>query len=186
MATGRANACECFSIDSLSANELMNEVEFVVIGHAIRNVGVNSEVNSTWDQRGRGYNVLIEIDSVIKGDINSKTLIIRQFGGSCDQMFEFDEQYLIVGNQLENFVNGTPKRDKDKEGEIPPTSMPPQPPSVHSKTATFYESSDEEVIYWNALANHQIILNTSICSSFLLDTGMHATFWQLNTESHSV
>ncbi|MEB2776787.1 hypothetical protein SYJ56_15785 [Algoriphagus sp. D3-2-R+10] len=141
----------------------MSEVEFVIIGHAVKNVGLNTEVNGMWDQHNRGYNVLFEIDSVIKGNLESKMIIVKQFGGNCDQIFKFGEPYLIVGNQLEEFVNKTPKRRKPKKGEIPPASMP----SVYSKTAIFYDSSDDEVNYWQELANEQIILNTSMCSSLL-------------------
>lgn len=165
----RVNACECFPIDSASANELMNEVEFVIIGHAVRNIGFNSEVNGMWDQRNRGYNVLIEIDSVIKGDVDSKAVIVKQFGGNCDQIFEFGEQYLIVGNQLDKFVNRTPRYERTNDEELPPTSLPPPPPpSIYDKTVTFYSNSDEEVKFWNGLANEQIILNTSMCSSFFV------------------
>lgn len=176
---GRVNACQCFPIDSASANELMHEVEFIITGHAVSNVGFNSEVNGMWDQRSKGYNVLIEIDSVIKGNVDSKTLIVKQFGGNCDQIFEFGEQYLIVGNQLDKFVNRTPRRRKTKEGEIPPTSMPSPPPSVHSKTAIFYDSSDEEVGFWNEQANKQVILNTSMCSSFYV-TSRNASYFLNN------
>lgn len=164
-----ANACECFPIDSASASELMNEVEFVIIGHAVSNVGFNSEVNGMWDQRNKGYNVLIEVDSVIKGNVNSKTVVVKQFGGNCDQIFQFGEKYLIVGNQFDKFVNRTPKYERTNEEELPPTSLPPPPPpSINDKTVIFYNNSDEEVQFWNELANEQIILNTSMCSSFYL------------------
>lgn len=163
-----ANACVCFPIDSTSANELMNEVEFIIVGRAVKNVGFNSEVNGMWNHRNRGFNVLIQIDSVIQGNVELKTVIIKQFGGNCDQIFEFGEQYLIIGSQLDEFVNRTPKRRKTKEEEIPHTSIPPPPPSVYSKTAIFYNSSDEEVHFWSALAEEQVILNTSMCSSFYI------------------
>jgi hypothetical protein len=165
----QANACECFPIDSASARELMNEVDFVIIGHAIRNVGFNSEVNGMWDQRKRGYNVLIEIDSVIKGKAVSKTVIVKQFGGNCDQIFEFGEQYLIVGNRLNKFVNRTSIKKRTNDEELPPNSLPPPPPpSINDKTVTFHNNSDDEVQFWNELANEQVILNTSMCSSFQL------------------
>lgn len=164
--TERVNACVCFPIDSISAIELMKEVEFVIIGHAVKNIGSNVELNRMWDKGNRGYNVLIEIDSVLKGNLDSKTIVVHQFGGNCDQNFEFGEQYLIVGNKLEQFVNGTPKKKKTNKREIPLSSMPPPPPSLYSKTAIFYDSSDDEIKYWNELANEKIIINTSMCSSF--------------------
>lgn len=174
-----ANACECFPIDSASASELMNEVEFVIIGHAVSNVGFNSEVNGMWDQRNKGYNVLIEVDSVIKGNVNSKTVVVKQFGGNCDQIFGFGEQYLIVGNQLDKFVNRTPKYERTNDEELPSTSLPPPPPSINDKTVTFYSNSDEEVKFWNGLANEQIILNTSMRSSFFV-TSKKASYFLNN------
>jgi len=173
----QANACECFPIDSASASELMNEVDFVIIGHAIKNVGFNSEVNGMWDQRHRGYNVLIEIDSVIKGNAVSKTVIVKQFGGNCDQIFEFGEKYLIVGNRLNKFVNRTPIKERTNEEELPPNSLPPPPPpSINNKTVTFYNNSDNEVQFWNELANEHEVLNTSMCSSFEL-TSRNANYF---------
>lgn len=172
----QANACECFPIDSASARELMNEIDFVIIGHAIRNVGFNSEVNGMWDQRNRGYNVLIEIDSVIKGNAVSKTVIVKQFGGNCDQIFEFGEQYLIVGNRINKFVNRTPIKERTNDEELPPNSLPPPPPSINDKTVTFHNNSDDEVQFWNELVNEQVILNTSMCSSFQL-TSMTANYF---------
>jgi hypothetical protein len=148
----------------------MNEAGFVVIGHAVKNVGFNNEVNDIWDQQNGGYDVLFKVDSVIKGNLNLKTIVIKQFGGNCDRIFKFGKKYLIVGNQLETFVNKTPKRKKIKEGEIPPNSMPPPPPSVNSKTAIFNDGSDDEMRYWNNLANEHVILNTSMCSSFLVNS----------------
>jgi len=177
LAFERANACQCFPIDSASAIELINEVEFVIIGHAINNVGFNSEVNSMWNQRQKGFNVLIKIDSVIKGRLDSKTVVVKQFGGNCDQIFEFGEQYLIVGNQLKKFVNGTPKNQRTNDEELPPTSLPPPPPpSINDQAVTFYDSSNEEVGYWNKLANEQVILNTSMCSSFFI-TSKNASYF---------
>ena len=166
----RVNACECFSIDSISAKELANEVEFVIIGHAVKNVEFYSEVNRMWDQREQGYNVLIEVDSVVKGNVKSKNIVIKQFGGNCDQIFEFGEQYLIIGNQLEKFINKTPKRPKTIEGEIPLTSVPPPPPSIHDTKVYLFNNEKEEVDYWNKLANESIIINTSMCSSFAVES----------------
>lgn len=165
-ASERVIACTCFPLDSLSAKQMINEVDFVLIGHAIKNIGFNSEENEIRDQRNQGYDVLIEIDSIVKGNLKSKTIFVRQFGGNCDQIFKFGEQYLIVGNQLEKFVLRTPKRRKNKKGEIPLTDMPPPPPSAYSKTAIFYDSSQEEVSYWDELAEQQIVVSTSRCSSF--------------------
>jgi hypothetical protein len=175
-ASERVIACTCFPLDSLSAKQMINEVDFVVIGHAIKNIGSNPEVNKMWDQLNQGYNVLIEIDSIVKGNLKSKTIFVRQFGGNCDQIFKFGEQYLIVGNQLEKFVYRTPKSRKNKKVEIPTTDMPPPPPSVYSKTAIFYDSSQEEVSFWNELAYEQIIVNTSMCSSFYVTSKIASFF----------
>lgn len=157
----------------------MDEVDFLVIGHAVKNIGFNPEVNEMWDNRNQGYNVLIEVDSIVKGNLKSKTIYVRQFGGDCDQIFKFGEQYLIVGNQLAKFVLRSTKRRRNKKGEIPPTDMPPPPPSIYSKTAIFYDSNKKEVSYWNELANEQIIVSTSMCSSFSV-TNKIATYFQNN------
>lgn len=161
----RSHACTCFPIDSLSAKELKKEVEFPIIGRAVKNVNYNTEVNDMWDKSNRGYNVLFKIDSIVKGKLKTKTIVIKQFGGNCDRIFEFGKQYLIVGNKLEKFINRTPKREKTKV-EIPITVTQPPPPGVYSKTAIFYDSNEDEVRYWNDLAKQQVIINTSSCSSF--------------------
>lgn len=170
LAAERSDACVCFPIDSISAKELMNEVEYVIVGHAVKNVGFKSEVNAMWNRRKEGYDVMFEVDSVIAGNVNSKTIIIRQFGGNCDQIFEFGEQYLILGDQLEKVLNGTPSQKRAKVGEILPSPMPPPPPSISSKVAVLYNSSDDEVKFWNELISREIVIYTSMCSIFLVNS----------------
>lgn len=169
-------ACSCFFIDSTYAEEIMKEVDFVVVGRAIKNVGFSQEVNSRWDKENRGFDVQFEVDSIIKGDLMSKSLIVKQFGGNCDQIFKFGEQYLVIGYEIEKFIDKTPKQRKPKKGEIPENQIPPPPPSVYSRTAVFYNSGHKEVSFWNNKAKKNIVLETSMCSSFPIDSATAGYF----------
>lgn len=174
---GSSKACVCFDIDSVSARGLIERAEFVIIGRAIENVGYDVEVNAMWDEQGRGFDVLFKVDSVLKGDVHAESIYVKQFGGNCDRVFEFGEQYLIIGRQLDKFVGITLEQGNLKEGEIPP----PPPPSIYSKTVTFYDRNKKDIKYWNELAGESVIINTSACSSFSLTSGAAGYFlsiWQ--------
>ena len=161
-----AITCTCFPIESVSAKELMEEVEFVVIGRAVKNIGFNREVNSIWDQEKKGFDILFEVDSVLKGDVKSEFLIVKQFEGNCDQIFKFGVKYLVLGNELERFVNLTPKQSNSRKREIPESYIPPPPPSIYSKILAINNMSQKEVNFWNKKAKKNLILRTSMCSSF--------------------
>jgi hypothetical protein len=162
----KVNACECFLIDSISSQQLIAEVDFVVIGHAGGNVNFNAEVTGMWDNRESGFDVFIEVDSVIKGDLGSKKVIANQFGGSsCSQLFQFGEKFIIAGNQLLGFANRTPEKLKSNHGELPP----PPPPSIEESIVYCYNNEQEDVDFWNALTTEYVIINTSLCSSISLN-----------------
>ena len=169
MLLNKTNACECFLIDSISSQQLIAEVDFVVIGHAVGNVNFNAEVREMWNNRESGFDVFIEIDSVIKGDLGSKKVIANQFGGSsCSQLFQFGEKFIIAGNQLTSFVNRTPDRPKAIDAEIPPSLPPPPPPSVEQSTVYCYNNEQADVEFWNSLVSEYVIIDTNLCTSFSL------------------
>ena len=165
------SACTCFDIDSASAQQLIHEVEFVIIGHPMKNVEFIDEIRNNWDRKEKGYEVVFEIDSVIKGELPFHKIILNQFSnGNCSRLFEFGEQYLIFGTRLTEFINRTPEEPNTQEGEIPPTFDEGPPPSVSQTKMFCYNNEQEEVDYWNVLANENVVIYTSQCSSFFINS----------------
>lgn len=170
--------CSCFSIDSTYAKEIIKEADYVVIGRAVKNIGFSNEINSMWDSENQGFDILFEVDSVIKGDLISKSLLVKQFGGNCDQIFKFGEQHLVIGNEIEKFVDKTPKQRKSKKGGIQEDQIPPPPPSVYSKTAVFYNRGHKEVNFWNKKAKKSIVITTSMCLTFPINSTLARDFFK--------
>lgn len=160
-------ACECFPIDSLSAENILEDYEYAIIGSAIKNINYDPEVNEMWDNFKQGYEVVIVVDSVIKGHLSSKTIIINQFSnGNCSQLFEFGKPYLILGNRLTKFINRTPELPEQKDGEIPVSLPPPPPNSIRNSAMYCYYIGQEEIDNWNELAAEYLIVYTNQCVSF--------------------
>ncbi len=160
-------ACECFPIDSLSAENILKDYEFAIIGSAIKNINYSPEINEMWDSSKQGYEVVIVVDSVIKGDLSSKEIVINQFSnGNCSQIFEFGKPYLILGNRLSTFINRTPDLLEPEDGEILVEYPPPPPNSIQNSTMYCFNNDQEEIDYWNELASEYLVLYTSQCVSF--------------------
>ncbi|MCB0495794.1 MAG: hypothetical protein KDC79_06640 [Cyclobacteriaceae bacterium] len=163
-------ACTC-ETDSTVIRKYMEDAEYIVIGHAIKNIDYNNEVRESWDKRNSGFEVVFVVDSIIKGEIESNEILINQFGeGNCSQLFEFGERYILFGNRLKKFINRTPKIPKVKKGEIPATLEPPPPPSIFETIMYCYNNKDNEIRYWNKLAESKIVLHSSQCSTFNMNS----------------
>ncbi len=177
LALNNTFACECFPIDSLSAENILKNYEFSIIGSAIKNINYNTEDNEWWDSSKQGYEVVIVIDSVIKGDLSSKEIVINQFSnGNRSQLFEFGKSYFILGNRLNKFINRTSKLLEQKDGEIPVSLPPPPPNSIRNSTMYCYNNDQEEIDYWNELAAEYLILYTFQCVSFKASS-QHASYF---------
>lgn len=162
-----AFACVCADSDKETVKAIFENSDFIVIGKAITNINFNPKVEQLLNLDNKGADVLFQIDSVLKGDIQkSDKLFIYQFAGSCTRTFKFGESYLIFGNSIKIFKKGK-YVGKASKGEIPP---PPPPPYVFNGELELY--ADRQTIkFLNKQATKYKTITTDLCSSVNVDSG---------------
>jgi hypothetical protein len=159
-------ACACGGSDK----EMFEKADYVIIGTAI----VNPDLDSRWDEfsdtPGKGSNVLLQVESVIKGDVNVKEKIfIYQFQSSCTQVFHFGKKYLIFGEKIEKFTQGN--HSSQNGGALSP---PPPPPSVDCGIVELYTDKKKVNLLNNQVAKYKTI-KTDMCTSLSTDSNGFAT-----------
>ncbi|MEP2771604.1 MAG: hypothetical protein ABJH05_05620 [Fulvivirga sp.] len=101
----RSFACWCIEpIDKEGVQKLINDVDLIFYGSATTSIYLEQELTKFYNNRNNGYNVIMKIDSVIKGDLNvGDEVLIYQNSGDCDELFNYGEQKLILGNTITKF-----------------------------------------------------------------------------------
>ncbi len=161
-------ACTCFPLDSTTIDALLNEVEFVLIGHPKENLNFNREIRNNWNLENEGIEIIFKVDSVLKGNVPQNEVTINQFNeGNCTQVFQFGEQYLVLGNRINKFIDVSPPSRKSSHRDIT-ISLPPLPPNLENGIMYSQTYKRKEIKYWNKLAKKNIVINTSDCSSYFL------------------
>ncbi|WP_029038007.1 hypothetical protein [Salinimicrobium xinjiangense] len=159
----------------------MKKLTDVIIGTAIINPDLDSQFDKSLNAKNKGINVLLQVESVIKGDVKLKEkLFIYQFQTNCTQIFQIGEKYLIFGEKIEKFTKA--KINKKNSGELSP---PPPPPSVKNGLIELYTHEKEEV----KLLNDQILkyktITTDQCTSLSVDSkGFPTTMSYLKTANN--
>ena len=165
-------SCTCEGVDESNVEAFLKQYDYVIIGRAIQNIHRNKTHSIVLDKKNQGSQVVFEIDSIIKGSLRERTIIINQFDkGNCSRAFQFQEQYLVLGNRIYEFddplINSNTKYNK---GEIP-LMEPPPPPSLYVDGKLQCTGCGEERIkFWNKVIEGNAVLNTGLCSSFAVGT----------------
>ena len=165
-----AAACVCDGSDKETMSTIFKNADFVVVGKAVTNVDFEPQFVQLMNLDQKGADVLVQVDSVLKGDIKvNEKLFIYQFGGSCTRLFQFGESYLIFGNSIKKFKEGK-YTGKASKGEIPP---PPPPPYVINEELEIY--ADNEVVkFLNKQTQKYKTITTDLCSSMYVDSDAYA------------
>ena len=172
-------ACECPTIDKKT---LMENSEYVFIGTVIENVHCNIQIKNFLDEKKYGTEVKIKVESVLKGVIKTKYVIINQYdSGNCARNFKFGKQYLIAGIQIKGYINhvnpiidpenGKKEESRDSIIEIPITKrIENQPLSRLIENYRHINDGLKIATFWNDLAKEYLIINTDMCISNLLNS----------------
>jgi hypothetical protein len=154
-------ACICGSPYRKDINEITNVFDFVVIGTVVE------YKNSNVPQSGNNDNVVkIKVKSILKGQLNSEYIFVNLFSyESCGYSFLMGKEYVVLGDQIKEFIDMTPTAE-DKNG------TPPPPPIFDLPTNQFpcYNIEKEAIEYWNTLANNETVIYNDGCFSFLSDS----------------
>lgn len=154
-------ACVCGSSDK----KMFENADFVIIGTAMVNPDLDSRLNEFSNTPGKGSNVLLQVESVVKGDVKVKERIfIYQFQSSCTQVFHFAKKYLIFGKKIEKFTQGN--HSSQNGGELSP---PPPPTSVDCGLVELYTDVKKVNLLNNQVAKYKTI-KTDMCTSLSTDS----------------
>ena len=159
-------ACVCGD----SNKEMFEKADYVIIGTAMANPDLDSRWDEFSDTPGKGSNVILQVESVVKGDVKVKEKIfIYQFQSSCTQVFYFGKKYLIFGKKIEKFTQGN--HSSQNGGELSP---PPPPPSVDCGMVELYIDEKKVNLLNKQVAKYKTI-KTDMCTSLSTDSNGFAT-----------
>ncbi|SDL86483.1 hypothetical protein SAMN04488034_1192 [Salinimicrobium catena] len=176
-----ASACVCDELNKETTEELFEKSDYIIIGTAIINSEFESQFEKFLNTKNKGTNVLLQVESVLKGDVKLKEkLFVYQFQTSCTRIFQIGEKYLIFGEKIEKFTQA--EIDRTHSGELSP---PPPPPSVNDGLVKLYTHEKEEV----KLLNDQILryktITTDQCTSLSVESkGFSTTISYLKTQNN--
>ncbi|MEP2772510.1 MAG: hypothetical protein ABJH05_10190 [Fulvivirga sp.] len=116
----RCVACYCIEpIDKKGVQNLMDNSDLIFYGSAITSIYLEPELTEFYNNRNNGYNVIVKIDSVIKGDLNvGDEVLIYQNSGNCDELFYYGERKLILGNTITKFKTSPTLEIDFNEGTV--------------------------------------------------------------------
>ncbi|WP_421978561.1 hypothetical protein [Roseivirga seohaensis] len=161
-----AHACSCVEIDKAWVKSFIKNYDYVFVGSAVEVLHFDDDIRTLISERDKGYSeVLFKVDSMIKGDYNLKQIVINQFDqGSCLEWFKIGDQFVIVGNRVENVIwNGGKKEDFLSLEEVPPA-----PPGYNNSIQI--RENRKAYHYWKRLARRHTIVTTDMCSTFRVGT----------------
>lgn len=160
------HACSCVEIDKAWVKSFIKNYDYVFVGSAVEVLHFDDDIRTLISERDKGYSeVLFKVDSMIKGDYKLKQIVINQFDqGSCSEWFKIGDQFVIVGNRIENVIwNGGKKEDFLSLEEVPPA------PSGYNNSIQIRENR-KAYRYWKRLARRNTIVTTAMCSTFKMGT----------------
>ena len=168
-------ACTCGTMDKTTAERIYKLADYVIIGTIIENVHHDEQFKLYLDKNNYGREVKIKVDSVLKGTINSKYVIVNQTDeGNCFRSFKFGKKYLIVGYQIKgykNIVNTTYNSQNKRPDSVNKIPITKRINSGERRLERFRENflyiNDglEIATFWNNLAKESPIIKTNICLS---------------------
>lgn len=166
-----APACDCSPMNREHSKWLMETADLIVLGTALENVHHHDSIRQQRDQTSNGVQIKLKVDKVIKGELSSEIVYVNQFSNhNCSYVFELGKQYVILGTQIQDFMNRSPFSEKDvNKDAIPVTVQEPPPPAIGSQDAKklmVYNIEEESVNFWKKILTGNTVVHTNKCSVF--------------------
>ncbi len=156
-------------------SETLEEVDFAFIGTPLKNVFYLESELEFLNERGEGADVLVKVDSILKGDFKSDTVFVNQVDvGNCLKMFKLGNTYLIIGFEIKQYKNiPTPMIMPDNDLSPPP---PPPPFTFNEGIVTDESPTSEYADFNNDLLKRYTAMTTDQCLSFSSGTKISTEF----------
>ncbi|WP_026463821.1 hypothetical protein [Adhaeribacter aquaticus] len=175
--------CSCATPDTKEGiAKLISDADIVVEGtpYSI----IKSNKYSGDNQKKEGVNLLFDVTSIIKGNLNNKVLAINQeiFGG-CAEYYKIGNRYLLFGYEIKGFQS----KKKESNNSKRPIDLPPGMGEGIDKNGIFTSFTYDkiEINYWEKLLIKYRVFTTSSCSTFEpnSDIAISVKIQQLSTKA---
>ncbi|MDO6804006.1 hypothetical protein Q4595_16290 [Wenyingzhuangia sp. 1_MG-2023] len=101
LVTTTSFSCTCFNFFTPKhIGKFINNIDLIIVGTVVEPYNPKNKkwIKYFWKENNSFESVLIKIDKIFKGNINTKYLIIKQSNqGNCSTLFEKNKQYIITG-----------------------------------------------------------------------------------------
>ncbi|WP_166461148.1 hypothetical protein [Flavicella sediminum] len=101
LVTTTSFSCTCFDFFTPKhIGKFINNIDLIIVGTVVESYNPKNEkwIKYFWQENNSFDSVLIKIDKIFKGNIDTKYLIIKQSNqGNCSTLFKKNRQYIITG-----------------------------------------------------------------------------------------
>lgn len=156
-----ALSCECQLFTKFDIKKLKSNVDYIVYGTVINQINIenSSTLDHNWKNNKWATEVVLQVDRVIKGKLESNLIYITQYNqGNCAVGFTKGEQYVIAGNRVDEFVDLTPNSENNLESHQYPFTR-------FINNRFLVENSSLDFLRWNELCREKVMILTNDCSS---------------------
>ncbi|VAW26789.1 hypothetical protein MNBD_BACTEROID06-552 [hydrothermal vent metagenome] len=166
----QALACICSAYDEPLVKEMIGYSDIIFIGKVIGSDNWNPYVVEMWDKERRGSDVIIQVESVIKGNIKKNDLIfVYQSAGSCTESFEYGSTHLIFGNRILKIHQLEEKLDSSTE--LPPPG--PDESGLQEEGVYKTNADGEPIDFLRKQIQKYTVIDTDMCRSFLQNSNSY-------------
>lgn len=178
-------ACECEQFDENNIEKLKQKVDYIFIGKVIENINLdNNKISDIlWKRNNSANEVVIKVERIIKGKIKAKYIYLSQLNaGNCSRTFKKNQNYIISGFEINEFIDLTPKIEKKENiieeseeneefqiHEIPIEKIK-KPEIEFNKNKFYIKNIEMNIKKWNELSKTETIILTSSCISGTIES----------------
>jgi hypothetical protein len=175
-------ACQCVEFNEKNIKGFKKNVDFIVVGTVVNNIDWNNNefLNSRWKKEKSASEVIVKVEQIIKGKLNSDYIYIYQLdAGNCSRNFKNGMKYVFTGYKIKKFINLTPNQpinaisNDTLTNEIPFVELDRKNLSSqeYRNKRMYYSNMDFDFENWNKVAKQKNVIRTSSCLSNSLNSG---------------
>ena len=163
-------SCQCDPpLDKAGIDQMIAEADIVVEGVFISSIHQINEIREDDNQKQEGFNILLKVTKVIKGNFMNDTIAINQWGyGNCTHTFTKDGKYIVYGYEIKGFKSKQKEYYKSQSSKSKDTIPPPPPDDLLDNkgiwTSYYYDKTATD--YWQKILKSYRVFTTSACSTF--------------------
>jgi hypothetical protein len=166
----RAKACTCKEYNDSTIHSMIEHSDIIFIGKVIESDNWNPFTVEKCNKERRGSDVIIKVDSVIKGNIRKNELLfIYQSAGSCTENFRYESTHLIFGNQIIKIHKV--RKELKQANEAPPSQYPSE--YGLQEGGVYKTNADGEPLnFLRKQVKKYTVIDTDMCRSFFRNSDL--------------